>query len=265
MLLRSIMSRFKRAIAFGLVCISGIVFYSNTSCAETSSSTLRRLAINTSPVVSKEVAAQQNYYQRLTGDDAFSDQSRWDRYYKKHPRYLYGKRPSPFLEAILPTIAPHAVLGTPPLALEVAMGEGRNAVFLAKKGYAVTGIDLSKVALQRAKELAHEQGVRIRTLLGDFNRTRFEENSFDLVMMIHFFDERALLLAKKLVKPGGYLVFENYSLEHLKTERTLNRDELVDVNTLPKLFGDMFVVSGKSKLTGELIQVLAKKNLEPTK
>src|SRR5277367_4823949 len=66
------------------------------------------------------------YYQRLTGDDSDTEKSRWNTLYSKSKNYVYGREPAPFLVqnlALLP-------VGR---ALDVAMGEGRNSVFLAKK------------------------------------------------------------------------------------------------------------------------------------
>jgi cyclopropane fatty-acyl-phospholipid synthase-like methyltransferase len=51
--------------------------------------------------------------------------------------------------------------------LDLAMGEGRNALFLAEQGFAVTGIDSSEVAVQRCNDLAQERGLTLHTIVAD--------------------------------------------------------------------------------------------------
>lgn len=67
--------------------------------------------------------------------------------------------------------------------LDVGCGTGRHAIELARRGYQVTGIDLSAGQLKRAREKAREAGVAVRFLKKDARKVRFHEQ-FDLVMMI---------------------------------------------------------------------------------
>ena len=69
------------------------------------------------------------------------------------------------------------------IILDVGCGTGRHAIELAKRGYQVKGIDLSKDQLKRAKEKAETEGVDVTFLQEDARRFSFEE-SFDVVIMI---------------------------------------------------------------------------------
>ena len=64
-------------------------------------------------------------------------------------------------------------------ALDLAAGEGRNAVWLAKQGWDVTAVDFSSVALKRAGELALREGVEIATVAADLGEYVPEPGAFD--------------------------------------------------------------------------------------
>jgi SAM-dependent methyltransferase len=96
-------------------------------------------------------------------------------------------------------------------ALDVACGEGRNAIWLAERGWTVTGVDFSDVALEKAERLAASRGVRVEWVLGDVVEQAQEPRSFDLVAVLYLQlprDElaRALRAAADAVAAGGTLI-----------------------------------------------------------
>ena len=76
--------------------------------------------------------------------------------------YLYGKEPVDFLRQV----AGRLRVGT---ALVLAAGEGRNAVFLAQQGFAVTAVDISGKGLEKCRALAAERGVTVHTAVADID------------------------------------------------------------------------------------------------
>ena len=70
-------------------------------------------------------------------------------------------KPTIFCEPSTPAFAPRGRV------LCLAEGQGRNAVFLARQGYAVTAVDQSPVGLEKARQLAHDHGVEIETQAAD--------------------------------------------------------------------------------------------------
>jgi SAM-dependent methyltransferase len=99
----------------------------------------------------------------------------------------------------------------PGRALDVACGEGRNAVWLAELGWQVTGIDFSDVALGKAAELARARGVEVEWVAGDVLVHEPAPGAFDLVAVLYLqlpHDElaRALRRAARAVAPGGALI-----------------------------------------------------------
>lgn len=96
-------------------------------------------------------------------------------------------------------------------ALDLACGEGRNAVWLAARGWRVTGVDFSEVALEKARKLAEAGGVDGDWIAGDLRHYRPEPRAFDLAILFYLqvpADERrtAVRAAAEAVAPGGTLL-----------------------------------------------------------
>lgn len=107
--------------------------------------------------------------------------------------------------------------------LDLCCGHGRHSVSLAKRGYQVTGQDLSAVFLQHAQAAAEAQGVAIRWIQGDMRHGPFE-GEFDAVINIFtafgYFeseeeDQRVLHQVYKALKPGGLFLLEMMQREFL--------------------------------------------------
>ena len=100
---------------------------------------------------------------------------------------------------------------TPGRALELACGLGGNAVWLARVGWKVTAMDYSAVAIDKARQLAVEQGVAIEFVVADAT-SYVPQNQYDLITCFYiqlFPTQRANMLANisKILTPGGTLIF----------------------------------------------------------
>ena len=69
------------------------------------------------------------------------------------------------------------------------MGEGRNGVFLATKGFRVTGIDISETGLKKAETLAKEQGVSIETQVVDLEQYQLSPETYDVIICTYYRSE----------------------------------------------------------------------------
>lgn len=133
----------------------------------------------------------------------------WDQRYAS-PEYVYGTEPNEFLaEAI-------RGLNGCGRALCLAEGEGRNAVFLAGRGYEVHAVDASPVGLAKAERLAQERGVHIVTEVANLEGYRIEPGAWDLIVSIfcHLPAPIRRALHREVVaglRPGGYFVLEAYT------------------------------------------------------
>ncbi len=98
----------------------------------------------------------------------------------------------------------------PGKALDLAAGEGRNACWLASRGWQVTAVDASRVAIERALARAGAQGTELTTLVADLADYEPEAGAFDLVVVSNLHLERSLHSlvldrARVALAPGGHL------------------------------------------------------------
>ena len=96
-------------------------------------------------------------------------------------------------------------------ALDVATGGGRNALFLADRGYAVDAIDVSERGLEIARERAAERGVadRIEFVRADVEDHEFPREAYDVVVVTHYYSLNAIPALKRALAPGGVLLYEH--------------------------------------------------------
>jgi tellurite methyltransferase len=140
----------------------------------------------------------QNTYEAVTGESADEDKSFWDSFYKEK-NYIYGKDAVGFLKENISKIPKGK-------ALVPAMGEGRNAVYLAKNGFDVTGNDISEIAIDKARVLAKKHNVNIKAAVVDLKQFKFVENQYDFIFLSLFYDKALLPHFKKTLKKGGYMM-----------------------------------------------------------
>jgi len=143
---------------------------------------------------------------RLTSHPFEGDaaRKRWNDVFQQD-KPSFNTRPNAFLLRCLERISGK---GT---AIDIAMGQGRNAVELAKHGFDTTGIDISDVAIEQAKKLAADAGVRLTTVNADVFAYDYGKDRWDLVSIIYFNPVRPILERfKEAVKPGGYIVIEGF-------------------------------------------------------
>lgn len=108
----------------------------------------------------------------------------------------------------------------PGRALDLACGEGRNAVWLAERGWRVTAVDFSHVALKKGEGLASSRGVEVDWVLADVLEYEPERRAFDLVAVLYLqlpHDElrRAIRTAAGAVAPGGTLLVLGHDTTNL--------------------------------------------------
>lgn len=137
----------------------------------------------------------------------------WDERYNTED-YAYGKTANTFLVEHFSAIPQGRVLS-------IAEGEGRNAVFLARQGYAVTAVDSSAVGLEKARKLARENDVTIECIHADLASFDFGDQQWDGIVSIFCPMPSALkaLVFPKIVKglkPGGVFLLEAYTPEQLE-------------------------------------------------
>lgn len=96
----------------------------------------------------------------------------------------------------------------PGRALDIAMGQGRNAIYLARLGWEVTGFDTAKTGLALAQQAARAAGVRIRTVLASDEEFDFGTGQWDLIALIYPIEKRSVFRVRQALKPGGIIAVE---------------------------------------------------------
>ena len=175
-------------------------------------------------------------WQLITGDDPDDDRRQWDQIYNKR-EYVFGKEAAAFLREQVDRLP----IGR---ALDIATGEGRNAVFLAKKGFQVDAVDLSEVALKKARRLARENHVTINTIEADLNTYTIRPGYYDVILNFDYLQRSLIPEIKRGLRRGGIVVYENYTIKQLENTggKALQRNFLLDEGELPKLFKDFKIL-----------------------
>jgi SAM-dependent methyltransferase len=139
----------------------------------------------------------------------------------------------------------------PGQALDVGCGEGADAIWLARRGWTVTAIDISDVAVGRARGAAERAGVSVEWIVGDAFQVALSARSFDLVSMQYPALPKAAgdMPVRRLlgtVRPGGLLLAVYHDLDdehraHMKS-RGVDPADYVGADDLALLLGDDFTV-----------------------
>jgi len=127
-------------------------------------------------------------------------------------------------------------------ALDIAMGEGRNAIYLASLGYEVVGVDISDVATHRAHKNAREKNLKIHTEVADLDNYEIPANEYDVIICFYFLDRNLYDPIRRGLKPGGLLIYETFNVEYLKYSG-FKRDWVLAPNELLERFGDWHVLN----------------------
>jgi tellurite methyltransferase len=125
-------------------------------------------------------------------------------------------------------------------ALDLAMGSGYNAMYLAAMGYEVEGIDISPDAINNALQLAHESGITIKAEVADLEgRYRIKRDSYDIIICFHYLQRSLIPQIKDGLKKGGVVVYETFIVDQAKLfGKPRKPDYLLQYNELLTMFSD---------------------------
>lgn len=179
---------------------------------------------------------------------------KWDARYQSSG-YLYGLEPAKLLVENKGLLPPRG------RALDIACGEGRNAVYLAEQGLDVVGLDISAVGLRKARELAEQRGVALDVQLWDLERSVLPAGSFDVIVCIHYHQRSLCPTIAEALTPGGLLVLELHTTANLAYHAKPSRPFLVEPNELIGWFPTLQLNSYREQvLDGQAVaQLIARK------
>jgi SAM-dependent methyltransferase len=141
------------------------------------------------------------------------DRKAWNQRYRSVD-LVWGTEPNRFVAEALGGREPAG------RALDLACGEGRNAIWLARRGWRVTGVDLSDVAIERARKLAAAEGVEAEWVCADLTSYEPDPEAFALVVISYLQvpeDARRSVLshAASALAPGGELFMIGHARRNL--------------------------------------------------
>ncbi len=137
------------------------------------------------------------------------DSEMWDARYEAAD-LVWSAEPNLFLPPLVRNL-------TPGRALDLACGEGRNAIWLAQQGWSVTGVDFSPVAIDKARKITRDASVD--WVVGDAT-TYSSGQPFDLVIILYLHLPQpqlaaAFATATEMLAPGGTLFAVGHAIRNL--------------------------------------------------
>ena len=176
------------------------------------------------------------------------DAEAWDERYAASD-LVWSVGPNQFVEAECADLPPGR-------ALDLAAGEGRNAIWLARRGWEVTAVDFSRVALEKGRTLAGDSGGGIEWVCADAT-TWSRRDSYDLVVIAYLqlpaAERRAAVRAGFAgLKPGGTFLLVGHDTTNL-TEGTGGPQDVSVLMTAQDVLGD---------LEGEALDVVRAERVE---
>ena len=124
-------------------------------------------------------------------------------------------------------------------ALDVAMGTGQNAIYLARMGFEVEGVDASPEAVHNALEAAQRAGVTLKAEIADLERNYLiKEGTYDVIICFRYLQRSLIPQIKDGLRKGGMVVYETFTVDQVQFGRPKNPDYLLKPNELLDMFRD---------------------------
>ena len=139
---------------------------------------------------------------------AESDRLKWDQRYSQFTGI--GQEPASWLVDVSDEIP---YLGR---ALDIAAGNGRLSLWLAKRGLDVLAVDISSVGLELARQTAEAKGHMIETLSLDLETQSLPEGPFDVITCFHYWQRDIFPMIRERLRPEGVFVAEVATVPNLE-------------------------------------------------
>jgi 2-polyprenyl-3-methyl-5-hydroxy-6-metoxy-1,4-benzoquinol methylase len=123
--------------------------------------------------------------------------------------------------------------------LDIAMGSGRNAIYLAEKGFEVEGVDISEDAVNSALKTAAANGVAIHAEIVDLEHNyQIKPAFYDVIICFNYLPRTLIARIKAGLKINGMIVYETFTIDQPRFGKPHNPDYLLRYNELLDLFRD---------------------------
>lgn len=146
---------------------------------------------------------------------------------------MYYEKPSPFLVRNIGLLPAGE-------ALDIAMGSGRNAIYLARKGCRVDGIDVSSAKVAAVTAMACELGLPVKGIVADLEAGyRIPPATYDVIICFHYLQRSLFPQMQAGLRPGGVLVYETFTVKQPRFGKPTNPDYLLRTRELLEAFSGL--------------------------
>ena len=152
---------------------------------------------------------------------------RWNRILTA-PKPSFNIKPNAFLVDMVRGVKPGA-------ALDVGMGQGRNAIYLAQQGWTVTGFDPADRAVAAAQAEAARVGVKLNAIVARDDQFEFKKDAWDLVVLSYVGGREYAGRVFDSLRPGGIVILEAFHKDATKAG-PIGGNVVFDTNELLTLF-----------------------------
>jgi tellurite methyltransferase len=168
-----------------------------------------------------------------------ADRTKWDsRYSNQAP----SNEPSAWLLAFLDR-AFENIVPKSGRVLDVAGGAGRNAIWFAGRGFDVTLVDISPVAIELADQRAKDAGVTLTSRVMDLETEPLPEGPWDIIVQMHYLDRALFSQYVTILAPAGLLFVEHPTKSNLQRHAKPGPQYLLEDGELPELCEEFVMVS----------------------
>jgi tellurite methyltransferase len=149
-------------------------------------------------------------------------------------------------------------------ALDLAGGVGRHALYLAERGWLVTLMDISEVALKQARRQAELLDVHIFAEQTDLTEAQLPEDAFDLIVVFFYLERSLLSQTAAALRPGGVLIYKTYTEEQQKLSGGPTHPmHLLQSGELKSAFADLEILHyNESAVDKAVAELVARKAIE---
>ena len=165
-----------------------------------------------------------------------SQRSEWESRYRERPDTPLVRPPSDFLVEQLYRLPRGR-------ALDVASGDGRHALHLARHGWRVDAVDFAHPCLARLLAVARNDGLAVNALQADLEHFPLPRDCYDVVVNVRYLQRTLFGALKAAVRPGGAVVFETFIRDQQQLGHPRNPAFLLERGELVAEFGDFEVLS----------------------
>jgi SAM-dependent methyltransferase len=177
------------------------------------------------------------------------DRVRWDTIYRDQQHLPYPSPDPLLLESVPPVVGEQR-------ALDVACGLGQNGLWLAGQGYTVDLMDVSRVALARARaEMAIRNLRSVNLLQTDLDDLELDDEIYDLICVFRYLKRDFFGQIRGAMRPGGRVIYETFNLRYLEVVPGFNAAFLLEPGELATVFSHWQII--RSSDEGHISQLVA--------